>query len=61
MNTVSNVGTWSPHFAWWPVTTIDGGRVGFGPVMRRHSASGGWEYRKANAAEEADYVSRDAW
>lgn len=52
---------WKPWLAVWPVTTIDGKRIVRRPVWWRRV---GWfrhEYKAMTPAEEADYVSAEAW
>lgn len=52
---------WSEHVALFPVITEEGLRLN-GPLMRRRDPeTGKWRYRKMAPAEQADYVSRDAW
>lgn len=53
---------WFPDKLTSAVTTEDGERIPMlYPVMCRKRADGSLEYRKMTEAEEADFMSSDAW
>lgn len=51
---------WRPHFTFFRITLPDGTRY-WGPLMRRRSACGTWEYRKMTHDEEFEEIASEAW
>ena len=52
---------WKPWLAVWPVTTIDCERIVRRPVWWRRVGWFRYKYKAMTPAEEADYVSAEAW
>lgn len=55
----SEMSDWTEHVALFGV--VVGGERVVGPVMRRRTPAGRWEYRRMTADELADWLSREAW